>query len=501
MSFLDDMLKLVDKETLESEWDQSMKDIQKFIRTFVPKSFFDWDKANPEQIQILLEVQNGERNIIIRAPRKGGKTILVAVLVVWLALRKDHYRIFVLAGSLEQAKWLYRYCRDIVTGHPKIRAQLLTEPTQTLTEFKNGSFIICSPASSKQVNAPTVDCLIMDEYVLIPSEIVTEAWPMIRASTEPRRFILSTAQQKISLDTFMDICDRAEELGFKFHFWDDTNCPWLSKSDDKIAKEILNAEDYNIQYKGGTPSKQGSIFPLYIMREAFIKPQKLLEGNPDYFKEIRGEIKVGIDWGFGHDTVMSAGWVSPEFKLHVFRIFITHKTDDEELVKIALSWDQEFYEKFGQRVAEWICDAAGAFQNALMMKYGLWVVKRSFGQEERGKEWMIKILNWFYEKKRIVIVHDDNGDVLFKQSKSYRRDRNGKPVKGFDHCIDSLLCLASGWNPLEAIEAPKEPSMSARRIFEKPISAMNWESTNPPDDMWRPDTWRKGDDKWPWEKG
>ena len=497
VSLLDEVLAYTEDHEKEVSWDNAMGDIRIFIREYVPKKYFDMDKANPQQIQILIDVNKGYRNFVIRAPRKGGKTILVAIIVVWICLKFKGFRWFILSGSLEQAKWLYRYCRGMVTSSPVIMDQLLQDPTQILTEFKNGSFIICSPASFKQVNAPTVDGLAMDEYVLIPPEIIVDAWPMIRASPFPMRFILSTATEKVSLDSFLDIMDRAEELGFRPYFWDDSQCPWLNKQDSVIARAVLTEEDYRVRYEGGVPTRRRSIFPLVALNKAFVKFDKLPE---DYFEVVKGPIKVGIDWGFTHDTVFLAGWLSLDYHLNIFKTLVTNKTDDEELANIAVEWDDEFNDRFYQRVDEWLADSAGAFQNAMMRKKGFWVTRRVFGSPDKGKEWMIRTTNWFIEKGKITIPDTPEFALLKKQMKAYRRKLDGKPIKGNDHCVDAGLCLATGWDPTESLEEVRrrEARRPLRVVQISDMKSIDWTDLKPRDDAWRPDHWRRT--KWPWER-
>lgn len=497
-SFLDEVLASVEREEAKDTWVRSKESIKDFVENFVPRDFFDLNKANPQQVKVLVDLEKGTRNFIIRAPRKGGKTILVAIICVWLCLRFERFRVFVLAGSLEQARWLYRYCRDIVTKNPMIRNRLLQEPTQTLTEFRNGSWIVCSPASDKQIHAPTADCLVMDEYVLIDPEIVVGAWPMIRASTKPMRFILSTAREKVGLDSFLDIFDRADELGFSAYWWSDAQCPWLSKEDSVLAKQILSEDSFRIQYQGGIPQKRGAIFSRVSVDNAFLKPKKLLDLFPYFDSQVKGTLKGGVDWGFTHETAFTVGWMGLDFRLHVLRQEAFTETDDEELANVALDWDQDFFGRFRVRIEEWNCDAAGAFQNAMMRKKGLWVVPRVFQHRTKGKEWMISILNWYLDHGKIVISDIPEFQELKRQMKAYRRDQAGNPVKGFDHRIDSLLCLASGWDPLETIEAPKERRSHLEEIeVRSNLQDYDLEDIKPRDEEWRPAHWRQV--RWPWE--
>lgn len=494
----------LDRSRSQLSWAEAMANIFYFIRAFVPRPLFDLQKANPEQLRLLTDLQalidagyQGTRNFIIKAPRKGGKTILVAIIVVWLALRKPRFRICVVAGSLAQAQWLYRYCSDIVTSHPMINSWVVGDVTRSWTRFKHQSFIVCIPASHKQVNAPTVDVEVFDEYVMIDPDIIIEAWPMNRASETPLRFILSTALNKVSLDSFLDLVDRAEELGFSKYEWTDENCPWLSESEDLLAQAIMDKESYQIHYKGGLPLKSGMVWPRDPIVKAFKKEKDL---PADYFDVVKGPVKIGIDWGFTHDTVYLAGWLSLDQVLNIFKIGVFDKTDDEALADVALSWDEEFYERYGQRAEGWYADAAGAFQNAMLRKRGFWVTRRVFGSVRKGKEWMIGIAEWYLKNLKVNIPDTKPFLPLKRQIKAYKRNRRtGKPIKGRDHCVDAFLCLCSGWNPVASLEAPKRRPQPADRI----ISIDRWKETDwstmkIADDTWRPAHWKNV--KWPWEK-
>lgn len=493
ISLLDTVLSVVKKGKEESNWDRAMKDIFVFIRNFVPKALFDLGQANPQQIRILKDLQGGTRNFIARAPRKGGKTILVAVIICWLALSRK-LRICVVAGSLEQAKWLYRYCNTILTGHKLIRRFLKGEPTQTWTNFTTPAFIVCVPASSKQVNAPTVDVVVLEEYVLIDPDIITEAWPMNRSSPTPMRFILSTALDKISLDSFLDIFDRAEELGFESYWWDDSQCPWLSKTESHIAERVFDPETYQIHWKGGVPLKRGMVFPRVPLLKAFKKEKDLPE---DYYVP-KGPVKVGIDWGFAHDTVFLAGYLDLKNEINLFRVSVFSKTDDEELADTAVEWDTELYTKFGQRVDQWLTDSAGAFQNSMMRKKGLWTTPRVFGHRRKGKEWMIGIVEWYLRNEKMNIPDTREFRVLKRQARAYKRDKLGHPIKGYDDHVDTLMCLCSGWDPSREAEAPRYRPQPADRILEREWRPTEWEEKKVGDEIWKPPHWEKM--KWPWEE-
>lgn len=504
----------VQRQLVSTVWEKALVDILYFVEHYVPKDLFDLKRAAPQQLALLRAVQDGKRNIAIRAPRKGGKTICVAIIAVWLTLRDQTYRVFILSGSEYQAKWLYDYCKKILAPiGPENRERrkffiefLKREPMLGQTEYRKGGWIMYAAASSKQVNAPTADCEIMDEYVLIPSNIVQEAWPMIRESEDPRRFILSTATpDKENTESFLSILEDSEDLGFIKFEWEDKDCPFLQTKialeDARIAEKFLSPDMYITQYKGGIPKKAGPIFPRTFIRETFIasdpaNPGFLLDGTPYDPENLKflGDSKGGVDWGFDHQTVMLEGYRDLRKKIVLAKCIHNDGTS-------ASDWGQQAYDdstKFG--ITEWYADASGAFQNQEIRDKGLKITSRAFQHQSQGKEWMIGIAYYWLQKNIVVIPDTEEFKPLKDQMMKYRRGQDGKPVKGFDDFVDSFLCLISGWDPryYEETENYKQPEA-------KPIasSSNNWDSFQSKAQGWMPDHWQERKReliKNPWEK-
>lgn len=505
-------------------WIKARADIFYFIENYVPKNLFDLDQAAPQQLELFQAVMDDKPYYVIRAPRKGGKTICVAIIAVWLTLRDQTYRVFIVSGGKDQAEWLYDYCKKILwpSGDEGKAARelfsqfLVGEPSKTRLVYKKGGWIRYAAASEKQVNAPTADALLMDEYVLIPTRIVEQAWPMIRGSAKPRRFLLSTATPgKENTDSFLDIIENAESLGFQKVEWRDTDCPFLQRKlnleDAEVAKFFMDDEMFRTQYQGLLPKRAGRIFPRTMIRELFsppdpdnpgylingtpYNPQPALPGEYEPPKLVfRGEGKAGVDWGFDHDTVFLEGYRGLDHKMVAMRMHVGHGTSASDWANIAVKDSMAYV------ITEWLCDSAGAFQNQELMDQGLTVKKRVFGHNSDGKEWMIGIAYYWMQKKLVTIPDTPEFELLKKQMEKYRRDGHGAPVKGYDHCVDAFICWLSGWDPRyydPDREIPKQPKAS------NPAGASNkWEDFNSPRDAWLPDTWKDNEmlRREPWER-
>ena len=530
---LDEILQFVDSASADANWERAMRDILFFIRCYVPKHLFNIDLAAPQQIALLVAVQNGIDKLIgqyflIRAPRKGGKTILVAIIVVWVTLREQTRRAFIVSGGKEQAEWLYNYCRDIIwPGGPEGASKreffsqfLRREPMNSRTLYNQGGWIRYAAASKKQVNAPTADILVMDEYVQIPTDIIEQAWPMIRQSLHPMRFLLSTATGgQENSESFLDLIENAEELGFQCFEWEPEDCAFLQTKaaamDDRIAERILSADMYETQYKGGLPKRAGKIFPRTLIRGMFYAPDKdrpgfLVDGSPYQGDEaqgmkrpgemdngiinqvclqFQGESKGAVDWGFDDDTCVMSGYRGLDHKLHIMDMVVGDGTTASEWADVIQPFSLE------HNIRTWYCDSAGAFQNQELRSKGLHVVPRAFGAYVgEGKEWMIGIAYHWLRLKFVVCPDTPKFEPLKKQLTSWRRGSDGKPRKGNDHCCDGFIELMSGWDPRYYGEkqVESEPIASNTKVESK---ATDWSSFQSPRDAWKPSHWENNERK------
>lgn len=503
----------------EARWEEAMEDIFIFIEHYVPKNLFDLELASDQQKRFLRAVQNGEQYFAIRAPRKGGKTILVAIAAVWLTLKDQTFRFFIVSGSQNQAQWLYDYCKAILWPSgpegAKVRnffKQFLEgEPRATITQYKKGGWIMYTAASSKQVNAPTSDALAMDEFVLIPENIIEEAWPMNRQSDKVRRFLLSTATTgKENTDAFLDILDACEpggtlySEGWRKYEWEAIDSPHLqtaaAKKDARSAKFFLDDDMYHTQYEGGLPRRAGRIFPRTFIRSAFVAPDPdnpghLIDGSkydPDNL-EFQGDAGGGIDWGFDHDTVIIEGYRGLDRKIHVMKLIIGRGTSPSD-------WAQSVFEdSMDYNIEDWYADAAGAFQNQEIRNRGLRVTSRPFQSKARGKEWMIGVAYYWLSRDMVVIPDTPAFETLKEQLRKWKRDSDGKPKKGYDHCCDAFICFLSKWDPRYYDDG--EPERQPISI-DRQGSANNWDSFKTVSKAWMPDSWKDNEilRKEPWEK-
>jgi len=498
-----------------------MQNIFYFVEHYVPKRLFNLKLASAQQKELLQAVQDGHNSFIIRAPRKGGKTILVAIVVVWMTLRDQTYRFFIVSGSEAQAKWLYDYCKSILWPSGPAFAErreffktfLKREPRATITEYKAGGWIMYTAATSKQVNAPTSDGQAMDEFVLIPAQIVEEAWPMNRSSTKPMRLLLSTATDgKENTDAFLDILDDCEpgkplhKKGWIKIEWESKDSPHLNTetalADAESARYFLSDDMYRTQYEGGLPKRAGRVFPRTFIREAFKAPDPenpgfLVDGTPyDPEKLIfQGEGKGGIDWGFDHDTVLIEGYRALGGLIAIMKMVVGNGTSPSDWA------DQVEQDTLDYNIDQWFADASGAFQNQEVRDRGIRITPRAFQRKTYGKEWMVGVAYFWLSKRVITIPDTPEFATLKRQLLKWTRGADGKIKKRDDHSCDGFICFLSGWDPryyelgeVQDIKQPGDGEPSSR--------ANEWDSFNSGHRSWMPSSWRDNQNlrKEPWQK-
>lgn len=97
---------------------------------------------------------------------------------------------------------------------------------------------------------------------------------------------------------------------------------------------------------------------------------------------------------------------------------------------------------------------------------------------------MIGVAYYWMSQKMIVVPDTEEFRPLKNQLLKYKRDADGKPIKGDDDKSDSFICLVSGWDPayhrIEELKVPEPKPIEERK---------GWESFDSGKDPWMPDEW------------
>lgn len=447
------------------DWEKAKDDIVYFAVCYGPLLDSGFKLIQPQQ-EILEAVQRGDYQIIAIACRKGGKTIIVALAITWLAAFKD-CRVVVNSGSYDQAKELYDYVYQLCTKIPEMHTLLTKEPMMSETRFKSGAKIHCLTASEKRARSPTADVNVLDEFPLIKQHLWQSSWAITRAGRYgTKRIVLGTVTDipgADSLDYFLDFYDRADELGFTRFLWDDSVCPWIDTTDTRFSQMILPEEVFRADFKAIRSLRRGLVFPGFPGQVRIISEAEYAKlyrrGNPSV---------GGIDWGFVHPTVISIGQKLLGGDFLINHIEEYKETDDLALVQIVKDLQAKML------VERWYADSAGVFQIGLFRRLGIPTTARVFS---KLKEPMIGVVKAILSSGHFLMPDPawrPEFQPLYDQMRRYHRDDKGKPVKRFDDYVDSILCLCSNLRPFgDPTRSPLELG-GQERVFVPDMERIDW---------------------------
>jgi len=392
--------------------------------------------------------------LIAKVHRGAGKTICAGVSFATLHRIDPTWKIFVHSGSFAQARYLYGYYRPMILN-PEFMPQdwLIDEPTQSLTQFKQGGSMEILTASERRSRGGHVDILCLDEAVLIPKNLIDAAWPVVRTSKRPKRIVMSTASPKVSLAWFLRLWQDAEQLGFKRYEWPLAECHWIHKEDAALAEKIMDSQSFRIEYLGEIVERIGRVWDPELIRKALVDIRKAEEYPLPSTLDVT-EWSLGLDWGFIHPTVITA-WEKQGETLYARDCRIRPETALLDIM-------QEIKEDFPKVPV--YADASGVHENDQLSKMGVKVIPVNFG---RDKDALVGHVRWRLEKGLIKIPDPNppNPDpdtlaecrkyyTLVEQILAYSYDEKGKPRKINDDAVDSTLC---GMKPF--LHPPSPPSL------------------------------------------
>jgi hypothetical protein len=444
-----------------------------FLRTFHP------DTKWPRVIRtIFADIWKGRTaRVIVKAPRGGGKSRLLAALgfSLWYFLNRSGID---MGGALEQAKGVYNYFTDYCYIDGKILEGIPKDPTITHTENDHGKYFKCVTASPKQVRGPHPDFLLADEVSETKDELILAALPMVDTSEHPLVVMTSTFHKIFGI--FQETWDSADELGYTRYSWDifDVVKPFDPKvwsdpdlnryiPDFKKLQELSKGRTgdpegwvpiqnviqawrekptvdwFLVEYMGERPSAAGLVLnPADVDAAVF---DDSLDKQYDYVDG--AECVMGIDWGFSTMTAVT------DWMLHQdgVKVLIENKnytqTPSEEIIKDVIGLVQR------HRVKAIYADSEGKFENVALrnalnkspelraIRHNCPVIEVIFGKE---KEEMLGNLRAHFERRKVKIP------ARFREAKwqfkryQYQEGTN-KPVKKDDHIPDSTMCALKRW--------------------------------------------------------
>ena len=413
-----------------------LKRIKRALAVVDPAAFavcYGQINPSPGQVKFLNAICSPapeHRQIVAKVLRGGGKTRNAAIAFAWLFLNDPSWRIFVLSGAYWQARRLYQYFMPLVKN-PEIFPQdwLINEPTQYLTQFRQGGSLEVLTASTKRIRGGHADILCIDEAVLVKQDLIAAVWPVVRTSKRLKRIVISTASNEVNLQWFLTIWQDAKRLGFDRHEWKIDECHWIDKTDLEFAARMLDSQTFRVEYLGEIAERKGRVWDSALIDKSLVDPSQA-ESYPPPAKSPSTEWSLGLDWGFIHPTVITV-WEKQGETVYARDCRIRTQEALSDIM-------QEIHKDFHNITI--YADSSGAHENDQLRRLGLNVQPVIFSKQ---KEELIGHARWRLEQQLIKIPNpelDQKFLTLIQQMKAYNYDENGKPRKKNDDCVDSMLC-------------------------------------------------------------
>ncbi len=428
------------------------------------------------------------KDLVVWAPRGGGKTALGAVATLLDLLKKRNCQVRILGGSLEQSlrMWEHLYPMLLETA----RKQMVGNARARIVRLENRSTAAVLTQSQRAVRGLRVQKLRCDEVELFDpaiwqaGQLVTksvrgegegvrgtiEALSTLHTPFGLMHRIVENAQRngtRVIRWCLMEVLERcpAERECASCPLWEEcrgvakTKCDGFVSIDDAIAmKQRVSLETWQCEMLCQRPSTRHAVFPTFLVErhvvEEILTEKRATERRSDEATEgkaAEGSISLAIDFGFA----------SPFVCLWIVRLgAMTHVIDEYVQPGRLL---EEHIEQIRRRT--WAarivcCDPAGNARNdqtsvsnvAMLRKAGFVVRTRGSGIVD-GLEMIRTALAPAAGKPRLFI--HPRCTRLIKALQSYRYAEGGSelPVKDgeHDHLIDPLRYHFVNWSVSTAV--------------------------------------------------
>lgn len=160
----------------------------------------------------MIEMFDANRFVICKMPRQVGKTTTVAAYMLWKVLFFKNYSIAILANKDRQAREILSRIQLMFEHLPKWLQMGVTEWNKGNIELENESKILASATSSSAVRGGSFNCVYLDEFAFVPTNIQEEffasVYPTISSGNTTKVLITSTPN---GLNLFYKLWTDSEE--------------------------------------------------------------------------------------------------------------------------------------------------------------------------------------------------------------------------------------------------------------------------------------------------
>lgn len=398
-----------------------------------------------------------ENDLVVWAPRGGGKTRLAALLTLLDMMHKPGCSIRVLGGSMQQSLRIWDHLWPELAD--KVWGNLGRIPRGPRVSLRNGSNAEAIPHSERAVRGLHIQKLRCDEVELFDPAIYEAAMMTTRSLTLSDGHVVRGSIESLSTlhkqwGLMNDVVNKAIAADKPVIKWcildvlekcpperDCKTCPLqpdcdgaakradgFVRIDDAIAiKQRSSRESWESEMLCLRPSTKGAVFPT------FDPSVHLKNAVPS------GQFTLSLDFGFSSPFVCL--WIADDgANVHVF----------DEYVQSGLSLDEHLVEIEGRpwgRIRNITCDPAGnnrsdqtAESNVVLLRKRQYIVRYRKSIIADGLE-LIRTALKTGDGRRSLFIHPRCTQLIrAMQGYHYASSRSEIPVKDgqHDHLIDAL---------------------------------------------------------------
>jgi len=375
-----------------------------------------------DQAKFLEDMADDSNKFVLICSACGvGKTLTLATLSLWFTtvyarVENSPQQVMIASGSKKQSDVMYNYIIEMINNNAWIRELLAQEPTKTKTLFKDGSWIMPSPASEKFIWGEHPNVMIIDEAVLTKDIILIDAVFRIAPQRHCRLIVCSTPYDYMSF--FVDLWMNEEKYPqFRRYHWSSKNAYWISQDIVDFMK-TLPEDEYRIRWLGIPTPSFSSYFPLNQLKACRIMDEQEIEN------ELRGEgeFYMGVDWGWQHPTAIVVVKRKGKSLVVVYAEQRSRLSGDE-----AIEWVRQVAKDY--MVNEIYCDSEARWEVMRLQNLGLPAVPIKFHTEKKP---MLSNLRSLINTQSLKIP--SNMQDLLTQLARYNPNR-----KKDDDLVDALM--------------------------------------------------------------
>lgn len=143
-----------------------------------------------------LDTMVKEKRVIMNTSRQIGKTTMMTIFALWLALFKSDQHIVIIANNNNTALAIFDKIRLAYLELPGWLKEPVEEFNKMSLKLTNGSKIVTSPTTDNAIRGQTVSCLILDEFAFVDPGIAEAFWtavtPTLITNPDAKLFVSST---------------------------------------------------------------------------------------------------------------------------------------------------------------------------------------------------------------------------------------------------------------------------------------------------------------------